>query len=489
MAKGSKQGACSAHVEPAKANCLKHDRREGKVPAYVNPHLTQNNRTVFEDEMIKGRRYITTLVEKAKKLYTEKTGQKCQAKFTPFREDVLKLKEGITDEQLMTFKATVERETGWKVVGIWLHQDEGHVHSKYIEGDENFAINYHAHVLYSCQDQETGKAIRTGRNYFRLRQDWLAAATGMERGNPATETGIKHRSSMEQRIKAQEQRIAQLEGEVNRREKRYREQLEEYKAKLKAIEGEHAANLANIKADYEKQIQKLEKRLERYDKRKAEEKEQHHTASWFTSKNQKIIDKLEKDNQSLRAELTDVRMHSWGEDARKITKFWKDQCQALDPVVTAEKQRELEAAFKEKEKTRTVITVPPVAKRPKAQQISQVKQLSKEEFMKQSIESKWAELLDFAKQHATKQGMKTGIKWLEDSFNEYLSMSDEVPGYGMGGQPGSIHNREVLAEKICLKLGHHIGGDGVITDEQEKRLKESLKSIVNGEVQTQHFKR
>ena len=94
------------------------------------------------------------------------------------------------------------------------------------------------------------------------------------------------------------------------------------------------------------------------------------------------------------------------------------------------------------------------------------------------IKDKWAEVLDFATQHATKKGMRTGIKWLEDSFNEYLAMTDATPGYGMGGQPGSLHNREVLAEKICLRLGHHIGGEGVITDEQEARLRESLKDIV-----------
>ena len=216
MPKESKKGACSAHVETAKANCLQHVRREGKAPSYVNPHLTQNNRTVFEDEMISGRKSIVPLKNQAEKLYTEKTGQKCQKSFAPFREDVLKLKPGITDQQLMNFKAKVEAETGWKVMGIWLHQDEGHYHSRYIEGDEDFDLNIHAHVLYSCQDQQTGRAIRINRSYFRLRQDWLAAATGMERGTPVAETGRKHRSAMQQRIYSMEQRIEQLEEVILR---------------------------------------------------------------------------------------------------------------------------------------------------------------------------------------------------------------------------------------------------------------------------------
>ena len=58
-------------------------------------------------------------------------------------------------------------------------------------------------------------------------------------------------------------------------------------------------------------------------------------------------------------------------------------------------------------------------------------------------------------------------------------MSDEVPGYGMGGQPGSMHNREVLAEKILLDLGNHIGGRNLIDENQEAKLKATLKEIIN----------
>lgn len=224
MAKGSKKGACSANVQPAKGNCLKHARREGNIPLYVNPHLTNNNRVVFEDALIRVRKSILPLVKKAEKLYTEKTGQKCQKSFTPFREDVLRLKPGITDAQLMAYKAKVEQLTGWKVLGIWLHQDEGHYHSKYIEGDEDFDLNIHAHVLYDCQDHDTGKSIRCTRNYFRLRQDILAECTSMERGNPASETGRKHRNPQQEAIFRQEERLSKLK-ESEEREKARLEKL------------------------------------------------------------------------------------------------------------------------------------------------------------------------------------------------------------------------------------------------------------------------
>jgi hypothetical protein len=95
------------------------------------------------------------------------------------------------------------------------------------------------------------------------------------------------------------------------------------------------------------------------------------------------------------------------------------------------------------------------------------------------IKEKWGELLQYAKEHATGEGFHRGYAWLKDAFNEFVTMSDEVPGYGMGGQPGSMHNRQVLAERICLELGHHIGGLGLIDDTQEAKLKATLAEVVS----------
>lgn len=105
------------------------------------------------------------------------------------------------------------------------------------------------------------------------------------------------------------------------------------------------------------------------------------------------------------------------------------------------------------------------------------------------IKEKWQEVLDYATEHATKKGLHTGAKWLEDSFNEYLDMSEKVPGYGMGGQPGSMHNREVLAQRIVLALGPYVGGRHVLDDEQLVKLKESLNDIVKNENVSNQIKR
>lgn len=101
------------------------------------------------------------------------------------------------------------------------------------------------------------------------------------------------------------------------------------------------------------------------------------------------------------------------------------------------------------------------------------------------IREKWGELLQYAKEHATGEGFHRGYRWLKDAFNEYLDMSDNIPGYGMGGQPGSMHNREVLAERVCLELGNHVGGRHLIDESQEAKLRQTLNDIVNNERQNQ----
>lgn len=95
------------------------------------------------------------------------------------------------------------------------------------------------------------------------------------------------------------------------------------------------------------------------------------------------------------------------------------------------------------------------------------------------VYDKWEEVLTYATEHATGKGMHTGYRWLQDSFNEYLAMSDEVPGFSMGGQPGSQFNREVLAGKILLELGDHFGSRHLLDENQEAKLKTSLDEIVN----------
>ena len=327
MAHGSKRGACSSNTQTAKGNCLDHNRRtQKKVPNYVNQNLTHNNRTVFEDELIKDRKSIVSLVKQREKLYTEKTGQKCQKSFAPFRESVLHIKEGVTDEQLMNFKTEVEAATGWKVIGIWVHEDEGYYHSKYIEGDEKFEINHHAHVLFDCQNLETGKAIRADRKKLSLMQDILAKCVGMERGNRAAETGKRHRSAMQERITRQEQRIEELQSQIDKlsiakeakegtiegiksffgtsskdkRLKAQEEQIKAQEAKIKQLTENNKLLTEEIKQKQKEVLQKAIEAID-YEKKKARLTIQQIEAKVMEQKNQinQLVEILMKKSPSL----------------------------------------------------------------------------------------------------------------------------------------------------------------------------------------------
>lgn len=111
----------------------------------------------------------------------------------------------------------------------------------------------------------------------------------------------------------------------------------------------------------------------------------------------------------------------------------------------------------------------------------------------ENLEKKWAEVLDYALQHATGQGSRTGFRWLQDAFNEYFQAHEEAVENGtcvsFGGQSFGQHNREVMAEKICLELGHHVGGQHLIDEDQEARLKASLKEITESSQRSRGFRR
>ena len=285
MAKGSKKGACSCNTQPAKGGCLYHDRRNeeyDKVPGYVNQHLSHNNAVVFEDAMIADRKSIVPLKRAAEKLYTEKTHQKCQERFAPFRESVLKIKADTTPEQLMKFKELAEKRTGWKCIGIYMHKDEGHAGSKYIEGSTDFAINYHAHVLWYSQNPDTGKAIPCTLKKLEGMQDDLAAATGMERGN---KTGRRHRNVWEQRLASMEERCEQYETILDKMQDEIKslnvskaikerllafvgrstadKELERQKAKETALRADFEKKLKEQADNYEKKISQINEELSR----------------------------------------------------------------------------------------------------------------------------------------------------------------------------------------------------------------------------------
>lgn len=83
----------------------------------------------------------------------------------------------------------------------------------------------------------------------------------------------------------------------------------------------------------------------------------------------------------------------------------------------------------------------------------------------------WGELLFHAKEYALSNEGTTEVYLLKDAVIMYLL-------FGMSGQPGSRHNREILTKRILLELGNGVEGKHVLNNQQLTKLKDSLNQII-----------
>lgn len=98
-------------------------------------------------------------------------------------------------------------------------------------------------------------------------------------------------------------------------------------------------------------------------------------------------------------------------------------------------------------------------------------------------DKKWAEILQFAREHATGEGSHKGYRWLQDAYEEYFNVHEERVEKGtmpsFGGASFSDHNRTVFAAQIARSLRYNENGyEGPrLTDEQFEKLTETLQYI------------
>lgn len=235
----SKQGATSANTQKAKGGCLQHNRRT-QAAANVDPNRSHLN-TAWEHDRIKNLASTRSLIKHAEKLYTAKTGQKCQLSFAPLKETCVVCKDSTTIEEAMKIARKVEEQTGIVCLGIWIHRDEGHARSRF-RPDEPYQCNNHLHILWDCQDHETGKAIPIKRQHLRDMQDIAADALGMERGNPAELTKRKHVDSMNYKAQALAKEIETIEKE----NQKLREETKELQKENQELQKVNTGLLAKI---------------------------------------------------------------------------------------------------------------------------------------------------------------------------------------------------------------------------------------------------
>ncbi len=104
------------------------------------------------------------------------------------------------------------------------------------------------------------------------------------------------------------------------------------------------------------------------------------------------------------------------------------------------------------------------------------------------LDKKWSQVVQYAREYATGNGLHKGEPWVRDAFNDYFALHEKEVEAGramsFGGQSGSRHNRVVMAEKIYLELR-----DELDYDHEAPRLRETLQRIAQDTGQNRSLRR
>ena len=146
--------------------------------------------------------------DRVRQITDKKTGMKKEVVtpgWAPIREGVCPIKEDTTIDDFKPFCEWLESK-GPKVIGIYLHRDEGH--TDLVTGERKY--NYHGHVVVDWLDHETGKTYKLSKIDASEMQTQLALSLGMERGESKVKTGADHLTPDEYRAKAVAEEIIKL---------------------------------------------------------------------------------------------------------------------------------------------------------------------------------------------------------------------------------------------------------------------------------------
>lgn len=253
----------SIHFEPCKVNFSQaHNLREVEL-SYVNKELSHLNTSHYakgEDPSI---RDLALRERQCRELYQEKVGQKAQAKSVFLREGVIVLDSNVTDQDIGKLMRAIAKLTGWTPLQLHVHRDEGHY--KYLTAEQReqteFLQNLHAHVIFDCQDKNTGKVIRVNKEQLSEIQDLTAEYLHMERG---VKSGKKHIEATQYRAMKVQEEIDLKESERKRlaaENQNIIEKLEDAKemiaAKYEPLNEKYSNELAFLLFDFFSKLKKM----------------------------------------------------------------------------------------------------------------------------------------------------------------------------------------------------------------------------------------
>lgn len=376
----SKKGATSCHIVAVKSGALRHNRREVYL-CNVNPNLSNLNQS-WESKTIapisKGGegKTIDRLIKERAHHYFLKNGRSApgygpNGKNTPtnrraafIREGCLVIKQETTMEEVRDFATSCELSFGVKCLGIWLHKDEGHHQSKYIEGDDKWKPNLHAHLLFDFYDPNKGRLITMGRNQCSKLQDMAATALGMVRGEKSER---KHTASKDFATQQADKRIAKLkeiaaqnEDKINAQVNTFhhnksliRNQVNEWhkrKADIESMKQEQADLLKTIESQREKSnnfinaATKAKQELDRLTKEKETTARSIKAQTTQLANLKKQLEDAIKDCAATEQQLADLQAKV--DRKEKLLKAADEKGKNLDKVI-AGKNRDIESLTNE----------------------------------------------------------------------------------------------------------------------------------------------
>lgn len=235
-------GSVEAHNE-RRPEYLESVKKAG-LNLYFFEHLTKNNSHWVNDLDRYKDKTVADVFETMKKIYTEKTGQKPQLNektrvnkktgkeykiqgWAPIQEMCVPIKIDTKIEDFDYLKKWAKKY-GIEIIRIDLHKDEGYHNEKTGE----YKMNYHAHVVASFFDWETGRTVKPPSESMSEMQTILAIALGMGRGKRKEETGAKALTAMQYRLMKEREDLEKVEAEKTAA----KEQLNNVEKNLKNME-------------------------------------------------------------------------------------------------------------------------------------------------------------------------------------------------------------------------------------------------------------
>lgn len=236
-----------------------------------------------------------TIIQDAINAYTEKRGQKFQAKCFEWSA-VCNIKPETTMDDLKKLAKHFSDKYGFQCYQIAIHRDEGYTEINEDTGEKETHINHHAHLEFITLDKETGKNRQRELGPAKLRQIQTETAQILQ-----MERGIDKRLSGAKRIEPRA--YAALKEKEKNEQRRQR-------ANLKAQELQTTQEIQTLKIELSKANSLIWQKDTQTENLNAEnlELQERLFAEKFKTKEQKSqIIALETQNQSLKAQNLELK--------------------------------------------------------------------------------------------------------------------------------------------------------------------------------------